>query len=192
MSLLSEEKTKELWGELSGETFAAFERSVRAIEAAVLEAQGKQEPVAWEVSYKYGHIFLRISDEIFMLAYDPKSEPNTSEKEAADFFMAQLRRAISNIAAPVVQPQQEPVGKPHRWNDDGERCLDCGDKDWMADKYCSAAPVVQPGMVMEGFKAACAFIDSHVADPDITSEMRKTYAEFMRMRAMIAAAEGKE
>ena len=54
-----------------------------------------------------------------------------------------------------------------------------------------AAPVVQPDMVLEGFKAACAFIDNHAADPDITSEMRKTYAEFMRMRTMIAAAEGK-
>ncbi|HIE0523770.1 TPA: hypothetical protein ACXJLS_000362 [Stenotrophomonas maltophilia] len=26
--------------------------------------------------------------------------------------------------------------KQHRWNDVGERCLDCGDKDWMNDPIC--------------------------------------------------------
>lgn len=26
--------------------------------------------------------------------------------------------------------------KAHRWNDVGERCLDCGDKDWMNDPVC--------------------------------------------------------
>lgn len=25
----------------------------------------------------------------------------------------------------------------HRWDKDGERCLNCGDKDWYADKFCS-------------------------------------------------------
>lgn len=25
----------------------------------------------------------------------------------------------------------------HRWDKDGERCLNCGDKDWCADKFCS-------------------------------------------------------
>lgn len=26
--------------------------------------------------------------------------------------------------------------KAHRWNDVGEKCLDCGDKDWMNDPMC--------------------------------------------------------
>lgn len=51
------------------------------------------------------------------------------------------------------------VGKPHRWNDDGERCLDCGDKDWMADKYCSAAPVVPPDPVLCNFYQVETFPD---------------------------------
>lgn len=25
----------------------------------------------------------------------------------------------------------------HRWDRDGERCLNCGDKSWYADKFCS-------------------------------------------------------
>lgn len=100
----------------------------RAIEAAVRAELAGQEPVA-----------------------------DTSRSEAYDLIDHHLRNTLDDsdyadysaaldmlYAAPVVQPQQEPVGKPHRWNDDGERCLDCGDKDWMADKYCSAAPVVQP------------------------------------------------
>jgi hypothetical protein len=31
--------------------------------------------------------------------------------------------------------------------------------------------------------AACAFIDAHVADPDMTAEMGRTYAEFQKWRA---------
>lgn len=100
------------------------------------------------------------------------------------------------IEAAVLEAQkegQEPgyfaLTKDHTWISVTKNTFDnCAESHRMV---CYAAPVVQPGMVMEGFKAACAFIDSHVADPDITSEMRKTYAEFMRMRAMIAAAEGK-
>lgn len=25
----------------------------------------------------------------------------------------------------------------HRWDRDGERCINCGDKDWYADQFCS-------------------------------------------------------
>jgi hypothetical protein len=28
------------------------------------------------------------------------------------------------------------VVKRHRWNEDGEKCLDCGDSDWMCDPVC--------------------------------------------------------
>ena len=28
----------------------------------------------------------------------------------------------------------------HRWLGDGEKCALCGDKDWMADKFCSKNP----------------------------------------------------
>ena len=62
--------------------------------------------------------------------------------ELADKLFS-LFASTPSSAVLEAQAKQEPVGKPHRWNDDGERCLDCGDKDWMADKYCSAAPVVQ-------------------------------------------------
>lgn len=36
-----------------------------------------------------------------------------------------------------------------------------------------------------GWLAACGFIDSHVADPDITAEMCKRYAEFNKQRGAI-------
>jgi len=35
------------------------------------------------------------------------------------------------------------------------------------------------------WQAACAFIDSHAADTDITADMRKTYAEFQQQRALL-------
>ena len=38
------------------------------------------------------------------------------------------------------------------------------------------------------FDAACAFIDSHVADPDITAEMAAKYATFLNHRALIEEA----
>lgn len=31
---------------------------------------------------------------------------------------------------------QPNILKAHRWNDVGEKCLDCGDKDWMNDPIC--------------------------------------------------------
>jgi hypothetical protein len=37
------------------------------------------------------------------------------------------------------------------------------------------------------YNAACAFIDCHVADPDITDEMVKTHAIFTEQRAALAA-----
>jgi len=90
------------------------------------------------------------------------------------------------------------VGKPHRWNDDGERCLDCGDKDWMADKYCSAAPVVQPDMVMVPREATEAMLDAamnrhkHVS-PEAKARYTQMHRENFRCdyKAMIAAAEWK-
>jgi hypothetical protein len=43
--------------------------------------------------------------------------------------------------------------------------------------------------LLAAWTAACAFIDSHVADPDITQEMVLTYAEFMKHREAITKAE---
>lgn len=39
-----------------------------------------------------------------------------------------------------------------------------------------------------GWLAACAFIDSHAADPDITPEMAANYLEFVERRAALDAA----
>ena len=47
--------------------------------------------------------------------------------------------------------------------------------------------------LLEALKAAMAFIDSHVADPDITTEMAQRYAELINLNPheIIAKAEGK-
>lgn len=41
----------------------------------------------------------------------------------------------------VVQSDGESVAgrnNPHKWDDDGERCLKCGDKDWFAGPACTS------------------------------------------------------
>ena len=42
------------------------------------------------------------------------------------------------------------------------------------------------------FESACDFIDSHVADPDITNEMWTNYAIFSERRKLIAAMQAGE
>lgn len=44
--------------------------------------------------------------------------------------------------------------------------------------------------LLQAFQAACAFIDAHVADPDITPKMVETYAEFVRWRGIVEAGAG--
>lgn len=44
----------------------------------------------------------------------------------------------------------------------------------------------------EGWQVACAFIDSHVADPDITDEMIQRYAEFNVVRGALTHPPVKE
>jgi hypothetical protein len=33
---------------------------------------------------------------------------------------------------------------PHKWNDDGERCVMCGAKDWMSGGCIGSSPLIQP------------------------------------------------
>ena len=55
-------------------------------------------------------------------------EPFTEAHEkAADVLRAALAPA-------------EPGEGAHEWDDSGERCVKCGDKDWMAGPYCRAKP----------------------------------------------------
>lgn len=43
----------------------------------------------------------------------------------------------------------------------------------------------------KAYEAAVAFIDSHVADPDITGEMVQAYAEYQRTRDALSTTEAK-
>jgi hypothetical protein len=46
--------------------------------------------------------------------------------------------------------------------------------------------LAESGEIKRGWESACAFIDSHVADPDITDEMWATYSKFVRIRDSLA------
>ena len=52
-----------------------------------------------------------------------------------------------------------------------------------AERWAKEANLVDD--LSSAWAAACAFIDSHVAEPDITAEMVRTYAEFLKWRACI-------
>lgn len=42
------------------------------------------------------------------------------------------------LYSPAAQPQSGGDLERHEWDRDGERCVKCGDKDWMAGPVCSA------------------------------------------------------
>jgi hypothetical protein len=64
-------------------------------------------------------------------------------------------RRVTPPAAPVqpVQPEQEPKHYRHTWGQDGERCVVCGDKDWMGTSCkkisAPAAPVQEPRHIVQ-------------------------------------------
>jgi hypothetical protein len=77
-----------------------------------------------------------------------------------------------------------------------------GDHYWQAgvaiaeyDKHLKTAQAQAVNQqLLEALEAAIKFIDSHVADPDITQEMRENYAALQRTKpydAIAAAQEGK-
>lgn len=45
--------------------------------------------------------------------------------------------------------------------------------EWLMDEFINDAEILTSAL-----KSAIAFINSHAADPDLTAEMRKTYAEY--------------
>ncbi|MDQ7989047.1 MAG: hypothetical protein REI09_05365 [Candidatus Dactylopiibacterium sp.] len=51
--------------------------------------------------------------------------------KAGALILAEIARQHRSAAAPF-----ERKHKPHRWDKSGERCMDCGDKDWLADADC--------------------------------------------------------
>lgn len=55
-------------------------------------------------------------------------------------------------------------------------------------KGCIVCVKAERDALRAAFDAACAFIDSHVADPDITAEMAAKYATFLNHRALIEEA----
>jgi hypothetical protein len=86
-----------------------------------------------------------------------RDERQRSSGEAVGIIKAETRFEDSAVVHYAHLYQHLPIGtklfttpqqpnipaegkKAHNWDRDGERCLDCGDKDWMADAHCSASP----------------------------------------------------
>lgn len=58
----------------------------------------------------------------------------------------------------------------------------------------NARLIVNSPKLLSALEAAVAFIDSHVADPDITAEMREAYSRYLEedAPAVISAAKGEK
>jgi hypothetical protein len=57
----------------------------------------------------------------------------------------------------AVLDEIEPVS--HNWDESGERCLNCGDKDWMADPSCSQNKLKTRGDELEEIKDKWKIVD---------------------------------
>jgi hypothetical protein len=75
----------------------------------------------------------------------PLNEHLLKEVFSSTIFQISRGRLTDHLAASghlAGKPAQPKEPKRHRWDRDGERCLDCGDKDWMDDPVCT--PPAQP------------------------------------------------
>ncbi len=78
-----------------------------------------------------------------------------------------------------------------------EHLMHCFDITGYQDEFESARSALtahkqEVAELVEAYNAACAFIDSHVADPDITDEMVETYRVFTEKRAALRPFTGDE
>jgi hypothetical protein len=78
-----------------------------ALRQAIEQAE-KQEPVAWDVFNKHGRIYFSIGNQSFPVEYTPEDEPDCSAGQAAEWYMDQLRHALTRLA--TAPPQRTWVG----------------------------------------------------------------------------------
>ena len=185
MSKLSDKTMHDLWV-THGVSFDA----IRAIEAAVLEAQGKQEPVAWMHWYKY---------------YDGTDVVKVAIGRATTFNDQSPFRSEPLYAAPVVQQKAEPIrhalencrlfAARHRKEEWAGHILRfCADSGAIGSTMRES--VVQPDMVMVPREPTEAMLDAamnrykHVS-PEAKARYTQMHRENFRCdyKAMIAAAE---
>jgi hypothetical protein len=80
---------------------------VQVLTQAIEQAE-KQGSVAWAVFNKHGRIYFAIGNQSFPIEYTPEDEPDCSAGQAAEWYMDQLRHALTRLATP--QPQRKWVG----------------------------------------------------------------------------------
>ena len=60
----------------------------------------KEEPVTWSVFAKHGRIYFSIGNQSFPVEYTPEDEPDCSAEQAAEWYMDQLRHALTRLSDP--------------------------------------------------------------------------------------------
>ena len=81
---------------------------LQKIKAASPQPAPQQVP-EWSVFAKHGRIYFSVGNQSFPLEYHPEDEPECSAAQASDWYMGQLRHALSRLAAAAPQPAPQPA-----------------------------------------------------------------------------------
>jgi len=110
--------------------------SEMTLEQALMNIERTMPSIAFSDSWKTikAHLTrapVQVTDEDVDVAVDA-----FQNSTSYGLYRVAMRAALESLSARLAQPVVADAG--HKWNVDGEKCLKCGDKDWMAAPSCAA------------------------------------------------------
>ncbi len=78
----------------------------------------------------------------------PTDEPESQYRFGYNTALEDVLEALASLPTKKAGAGQ-PERRSHRWDDEGERCVVCGDKDWMGDPVCHGR-ISEPRVAIQG------------------------------------------
>lgn len=99
---------------------------------AMYDATPEIQQEKWDVFVKHNRIYFSVGNQSFPLAYEPEDEPEMSKGQAAEWYMDQLRHALSRLQSPNAQVEiAKRDARIHElaldWQVQAERIKECED-----------------------------------------------------------------
>ena len=108
MKLINREPTQEMVlageAEINKHGFLRMDDAFRAMYDAAPEVQ-QEHFDKFEVFVKHDKIYFAISNQSFQLAFIPEDEPDMSAGQVAEWYMDQVRHALSRLQSPDAQAE---------------------------------------------------------------------------------------